>query len=328
MSVVFKLKNGESILGDSLKEISKKPFQKKYKGKIDLIITSPPFTLVAKKKYGNLTGPEYIDWFSNFAKPLSDLLTERGSIVVELGNSFEKGSPIFSTTPLEALLEFKRKGNLHLCQEFICHNPSRIPSPAYWVNVKRERVKDSYTRIWWLSKNERPKADNSNILKVYSPSMRNLINGRKKNNIGTRPSGHYMSEKIVKDNKGSISPNFLEFDSNQKYLFEETENCLAISNTRVLNDYNNFCRKNNLEIHPARIQKELIEYFIRFLTDEHDTVFDPFAGSNTTGQIASELNRNWVSCELNIEYIKGSLIHFYNEDKSKLIIERLAEKGL
>jgi DNA modification methylase len=31
---------------------------------------------------------------------------------------------------------------------------------------------------------------------------------------------------------------------------------------------------------------EIAEFFIRFLTDPGDLVFDPFAGSNTTGAVA------------------------------------------
>lgn len=329
MGVVFKNKLGESYHGDSLKEISKKPFLKKYKGEVDLIITSPPFDLVTKKSYGNFNGQQYINWLTSFAIPLSNLLSEKGSIIIELGNSYNEGEPTFSTVPIEALLEFKKKAGLYLCQEFICHNPARLPSPAHWVNAKRVRVKDSYTRVWWLSKSPFPKANNANILRTYSPSMKKLIEGKKNNNIGTRPSGHVITEKISKDNSGSISPNFLEFNSKEKpYLFESAENSLSISNTRVLTNYNKFCKENSLEVHPARIQPEMIEYFIRFLTEENDIVFDPFAGSNTSGYVSQRLNRRWISCEINLEYIKGSLINFYNEDKSKLIIERLAERSI
>ena len=163
--IIFSNKSGVSYYGDSLKLITSKKFQKVYKGKIDLIFTSPPFNLVSKKKYGNENGQEYIKWLSEFSKPLTDLLTEKGSIVIEMGNSYEKGEPVFSTIPFEALISFKNKSNLYLCQEFICHNPARLPSPAQWVTVNRIRVKDSYTRLWWLSKTPYPKSDNKNNLR-------------------------------------------------------------------------------------------------------------------------------------------------------------------
>ena len=39
--------------------------------------------------------------------------------MIEIGNAWEKGVPVHSTLPIEALLKFKERGNLYLCQEFI-----------------------------------------------------------------------------------------------------------------------------------------------------------------------------------------------------------------
>ena len=54
------------------------------KGKVQLILTSPPFPLNNKKQYGNLTGDDYLQWFSGLANILS-VLTPDGSIVIEMG---------------------------------------------------------------------------------------------------------------------------------------------------------------------------------------------------------------------------------------------------
>ena len=58
----------------------------------------------------------------------------------------------------------------------------------------------------------------------------------------------------------------------------------------------------------------IVSFFIDFLTDEGDKVLDPFAGSNTTGYVASLKKRKWVSLELRKEYIKGSL-GWFKKDK-------------
>ena len=324
--IIFKNKWGESHHGESLKVINSSSFQRKYRGKINLIFTSPPFSLIKKKKYGNEYGNNYIEWFKEFAKPLVNLLTEDGSIVIEMGNSWEKGDPVFSTVPIEALLEFKKEANLHLCQEFICHNPGRIPSPAEWVTIRRIRVKDSYTKIWWMSKTPYPKANNKNILAEYSTSMRKKFKNNEMN-TGLRPSGHKVTVGFKKNNGGSISPNFLDFEG-QDFLFDGGENSLSIANTNNQLLYNSFCKQNELPGHPARMQIQLTEYFIRFLTEKNDIIYDPFSGSNTSGMVAQELKRRWVTSEKNINYIKGSLIRFYSENKSKNIIERMAEKSL
>ena len=326
MNKIFTKDYGEAYCADSFELINSKEFISKYKGNIDLILTSPPFPLISKKKYGNEFGDDYINWLSKFSQPLVNLLSETGSIVIELGNSWEKGTPTFSTTNLEALLKFKKTSGLHLCQEFICHNPARLPNPATWVTVKRIRVKDTYTRLWWLSKTPYPKADNSQILTEYSSSMNYKLR-KKKFNKGKRPSGHYISDHFEKNNKGSISPNFLNLFGGE-FLFENLENSLSIANSNPQKKYNSFCESNGLERHPARMQIQLCEFFIRFLTNENDIVFDPFSGSNTTSMVAEVLKRKWVSSELNIDYIKGSLIRFFNEDKSKDIIKGLARKSL
>lgn len=70
--------------------------------------------------------------------------------------------------------------NLRLCQEFICYNRARLPSPAEWLTVNRLRVKDSYTHVWWLATSDKPKADKKKILKdnsevIEDPHSRSLL---------------------------------------------------------------------------------------------------------------------------------------------------------
>lgn len=279
----------EQVLGDPV-------FGRKYRGKVQLIFTSPPFPLNRKKRYGNKVGEEYIEWLAAFAPLFRDCLKEDGSIVMEIGNAWEPGSPIMSTLALEALLRFMKKGDLRLCQQFICYNPARLPSPAQWVNVKRIRVKDAYTHVWWMSPTENPKADNRRVLKEYSPAMRKLLSSRKYN-AGPRPSQHNISAKsFLKDNQGAIPPNVL-----------------TISNTKSNDPYQLYCRNNELPFHPARMPIALPEFFIRFLTEPRNLVLDPFAGSNTTGAAAEELKRRWVAIEPNSDYLAGSRGRFSKE---------------
>ncbi|MFQ5714854.1 MAG: DNA methyltransferase [Candidatus Scalinduaceae bacterium] len=182
-----------TILQGSLERFFETDLANEYYGKIQLIFTSPPFPLNRKKKYGNYTGEEYLEWLSNFSVLFRKLLKPRGSIVMELGNSWISGQPVMSTLALESLLWFLKKGDFYLCQQFICNNPARLPSPAQWVNVERIRVKDSFTHIWWMSKSETPQADNRRVLKEYSKSMQNLLKTRKYNS-GKRPSEYNIGK--------------------------------------------------------------------------------------------------------------------------------------
>ncbi len=268
------------------------------KGKLDLIFTSPPFPLIAKKKYGNQIGEEYLAWIVETIKGLAELLAEDGSLVIEIGNAWIKGSPVMSTLPLETLLEIQKKTDLHLCQQFICHNPARLPGPAQWVTIERIRVKDSFTHVWWFSPSERPKASNRKVLQPYKPAMRKLM-ARKSYNAGPRPSGHSISEdSFFTDNGGAIPPNVLEF-----------------SNTAWKAAYKKWCKRHNVPPHPARMPQGLVEFFIKFLTEEGDLVLDPFAGSNTTGATAEKLNRRWIGIEKIEPYLLGSMGQFDDPDR-------------
>ena len=60
--IVFKTKYGVSYKADSYKLIKSSKFLKKYKGKVNLIFTSPPFNLNYQKKYGSKIDKEYMKW--------------------------------------------------------------------------------------------------------------------------------------------------------------------------------------------------------------------------------------------------------------------------
>ncbi len=282
-----------------------------HRGKVQLILTSPPFVLNRKKKYGNLSGDEYISWLTRLAPLLTSYLAPDGSIALELGNAWEPGSPTMSTLPLRALLAFLEAGGLHLCQEFVCYNPARLPTPAQWVTIERIRVKDAFTRIWWMSPTERPKASNLNVLKTYSDSMKKLL-ARGTYNSGPRPSEHRIGKSsFLTDNGGAIPPNVLvpeaqTSDPSQPMLFE----VLPVANTNTDDEYQGYCLENDIQPHPARMQEGLAEFFVRFLTDEKDLVMDPFAGSNTTGAVAERLRRRWLSVEIEPEYAAASEARF------------------
>jgi len=275
-----------------------------YRGKVDLILTSPPFPLNRKKKYGNLTGDEYVKWLAGLAPALTELLTPTGSIVVELGNAWEPGRPVMSLLSLKALMEFLEGGELNLCQEFVCHNPARLPSPAQWVNIERIRVKDSYTHVWWMAPTDFPKANNRRVLTKYSSAMKELLD-RQSYNSGKRPSGFDISkESFLKNNGGAIPPNVIEAED--EAALEDLESTLVFANTASNDPYSVYCREHGLTPHPARMPVGLPRFFIKLLTEPGDLVLDPFGGSNMTGAVAEELGRKWLAVEPQQDYVEAS----------------------
>ena len=310
---IYSSKLGRLIYGDFIDFSTENDKITGLKSKANLIITSPPFPLNKKKKYGNKTGNDYLEWFIGLAPLFSELLAEDGSLVIEIGNAWEPERPVQSLLHLECLLGLVRHptAELRLIQEFICYNPSKLPSPAQWVTVNRLRTVDSYTHVWWLAKSDYPRADNSKVLRPYSKSMEKLLKTQKYND-GKRPSQHNISKKgFLKSNGGSIAHNFFELeqvDGNREARLPHS--VMSFSNTNSNDYFLTACRKNNIIPHPARMSGGLVNFFIEFLTVEGDLVLDPFSGSNTTGYCAEKLRRKWLSFEVKEDYIKQAITRF------------------
>ena len=277
---------GAAYVGDALTYM-----RQMERGTVDLIVTSPPFALKRKKEYGNVTAEDYVPWFLDFAVEFHRILKDSGSLVIDIGGTWMKGQPTRSLYHFELLIALCKTLGFHLAQEFYWYNPSKLPSPAEWVTVRRIRVKDAVDPVWWLSKTPNPKASNWRVLKPYSDSMKKLLKHGYKAKL--RPSGHDISENFAKDNKGAIPSNLLSLantDSNSAYLRE--------------------CRKRGIKPHPARFPQGLPEFFIKFLTEPGDLVVDPFAGSNVTGEVAERLERQWLSFDLVEDYLEASKFRF------------------
>lgn len=61
------------------------------------------------------------------------------------------------------------------------------------------------------------------------------------------------------------------------------------------------------QFHATQKPVEMIERIIKASTNEGDLVLDPFMGSGTTALAAKNLNRNFIGCDLNPDYVKFSL---------------------
>ena len=210
---------GSAFQGDSRELLEQLP-----DNSIDLIVTSPPFALQHKKEYGNETQSEYNDWFMQFVPEVRRVLQPHGSFVVEIGGAFKPGYPERSPYQFQLLdrLVDPDDGGMHLAQDFYWYNPAKLPNPIEWVNVRKIRVTDAVTHIWWLTpeinkdsavedgEHPRPEANNQRVLQEYSDSQKQLIETAEFND-GKRSSGWDIdSEAFTNDNDGSIPDNLLE----------------------------------------------------------------------------------------------------------------------
>jgi site-specific DNA-methyltransferase (cytosine-N4-specific) len=300
----FVSEHGAAFLGDSLELLRSLPT-----GQVNLVVTSPPYALHFKKEYGNKNKKEYIEWFLPFASEIHRILRDDGSFVLNIGGSYNQGTPTRSIYHFKLLIALVEEIGLHLAQECFWYNPAKMPMPAEWVTVRRIRVRDSVEYVWWLSKTPWPKASNRAVLKEYSEDMIRLNRNGVRGTV--RPSGHVIRRSFDKiDAGGSIPSNVTEAE------FDHVpESMLKMGNNAANDTYTKHCKERGIKIHPARFPALLPKFFIKLLTEPNDLVVDPFAGSNTTGAVAETLGRSWIACEAVEEYLKASTFRFEESEK-------------
>ena len=289
---VYRTPLGVQVCGDSREVLALLPERS-----VDLIVTSPPFALLRQKSYGNEKQEGYVAWLKEFGKAALPVLKETGSFVLDLGGVYQRGKPVRSLYNFRVLLEFCDHLGYYLAEEFFWFNPAKLPSPIEWVNKRKIRVKDAVNTVWWLSKSEHPKANVRSVLTPYSERMKTLLaNPETFYRPKERPSGHDIAASFSRQNGGAIPPNLLQ-----------------IPNTESNSSYLRWCRVLGRTPHPARFPAQLPRFFIQFLTDPGDLVVDIFSGSNTTGRVAEDLGRRWLSIEIDRAYASLSALRFMEE---------------
>jgi len=272
--------HGRAYCADALELLPTMP-----RDSVNLVFTSPPFPLRRQKAYGNVAASEYIAWLMPVAEQIHRVLRPDGSFVMELGAAWNPGSATRSLMPYALVLELGKL--FHLCQDCYWHNTRAIPSPMEWVCKRKTRLKAAVTWLWWWGKSADPSADNARVLKPYARTGRHFRSGK-------RPSGHDLNPSTWQPDNGGAIPS----------------NIFALAGLDANDEYLKRCRAAGRVVHPARMPPALPDFFIRFLTHPGDLVLDPFAGSNTTGQVAEQLGRRWLSIEKQREYVKASKLRF------------------
>ena len=118
-------------------------------------------------------------------------------------------------------------------------------------------------------------------------------------------SGHNIRSSFSKvESGGSIPANVIEE--------EVPTDLLKMGNNAANDPYTMRCKEAGVKMHPARFPAALPEFFVKLLTTEGDIILDPFAGSNTTGAVAENLQRRWMAVEKIEEYLASSKFRFDN----------------
>mgnify|MGYP001201987725 FL=1 len=272
-------------------------------------VTSPPY--YGLRNYGNEenqigqenTPEEFIDQLVNVFKEVRNVLTDDGTLWVNLGDSYYNYRPgkgqsypkqSVSKTNQDLPTQCNKRGNKldglkekdligipwmfafamrsdgwYLRQDIIWHKPNPMPESV------KDRCTKSHEYIFLLSKNKKYYYDNEAIKEPVKQDWgtRNRTNG-KYHNSGSGLSPHSgLTKSYDRKNKRDV---------------------WSITNKPYKGS------------HFAVFPPDLITPCILAGSEKGDIVLDPFMGSGTTAMVAKQLGRDYIGCELHEEY--GNLI--------------------
>jgi len=268
-------------------------------------VTSPPY--YGLRDYGGeenqigqeKTPEEFIDQLVNVFKEVRNVLTDDGTLWVNLGDSYYNYRPgkgqsypkqSVSKTNQDLPTQCNKRGNKldglkekdligipwmfafamrsdgwYLRQDIIWHKPNPMPESV------RDRCTKSHEYIFLLSKNKKYYYDNEAIKEPVKKDWgtRNRTNG-KYHNSGSGLSPHSgLTKSYERKNKRDV---------------------WSITNKPYKGS------------HFAVFPPDLITPCILAGSEKGDIILDPFMGSGTTAMVAKQLGRDYIGCELHEEY--------------------------
>jgi len=265
--------------------------------KVQMCVTSPPY--YGLRDYGvngqigaEQTPQHFIDNLLEVFACVWDVLAEDGTLWVNLGDTYSaggrgagseiqsanKGSITGNVLGTWKVDGYRPKNLLgmpwklafalqefgwNLRQDIIWHKPNPMPESV------TDRCTKAHEYIFLLSKNQKYYYD----YEAIKEPVENMGKPRK-----------------FRDGDPSVT---LRNDEGRLYIPKEDRNKRSVwtVNTSTFKG-----------AHFATYPQELIEPCILAGSKVGDIVLDPFFGSGTTGQVAQNLGRQWIGCELNKEY--------------------------
>jgi DNA modification methylase len=272
---------------------------------VNTCVTSPPYWGLRDYGNGDQLGQEetpekFVESLVNVFREVRRVLRDDGTVWLNLGDSYcgtgHKGDTIDSRyegrNGQKVALNNKIQGlkskdlvgipwrvafalqadGWYLRQDIIWHKPNPMPESV------TDRCTKAHEYIFLLSKSPKYYYDNEAIKEDSAESSKDRLNQDIKNQKG--------SSRVPGKTNGTMNA-----------VGGEKRNKRSVWSIPVAS-YS--------EAHFATYPPKLIKPCILAGCPEGGTVLDPFGGSGTTAQVASNLNRNAILCELNPEYVEIS----------------------
>jgi len=265
----------------------------------------------------------YVDAIVSVFAGVWDVLSDDGTLWVNLGDSYAGSNgngSVAQSFGQDKFVEFKsptsgngsgiRPKNLigipwrvafalqdfgwNLRQDIIWHKPNPMPESV------EDRCTKSHEYIFLFSKSQKYYFDNKSI---QEPAQywgeRDRTNG-KYHNEGTGLTPHTG---LTGKKKTNIRFGGNKYGDNDDPLYAtKSGNEWEASEFRNKRSVWTVTTKPYKGAHFATFPEELVEPMVLAGSRAGDIVLDPFFGSGTTGQVAQNLSRKWIGCELNKDY--------------------------
>lgn len=319
------------FLGDC-RQSMRKMIADGYAGKIQVIVTSPPYW--GLRDYGvagqfgqEPTLREFLDNMVEVFELARDLLADDGTLWMNMGDSYGQKKQLVGQ-PWRLAFALQDAG-WYLRQDIIWSKPNPMPESV------RDRCTKAHEYIFLLSKSERYYFNQDAILEPVSQNTHARLaqnvaaqigseraNGGEKTNgnmkavsrmpvdqgIGHRagpPGNPAPTRKVYPGTGVGFGRGYDKEPKSRVKNNQSMDSELAIMPTmRNKRSVWTIPTESYSEAHFATFPRALVEPCILAGSRAGDIVFDPFLGSGTTAQVAQSLGRHWIGCELNPEYVK------------------------
>lgn len=262
-----------------------------------LALSSPPFPDLgnAKRNYaGQLDERAWHRWMLDVLAQVHGVLADDATLVLELGPRFVKGTPAHHSLYRERLYcALEDDLGFRAAQQFTWVSPTRPPSAAEWVCVRKVRAKSITSHVMAFVKGN-PTWDTTQARVPYSAAMQQRLAAGGEARARVKPSGYAMKAGAFAQDNGGALPS----------------DVLTLAHSASNDAYLRHCRAHGLTPHPARMPEGLAEQMIAMMTRPGQRVLDVFGGRGTVGRVAERLQREWTTIERAGTYVAGGAALF------------------
>lgn len=297
-----------------------------YKGKIKLIYIDPPFATEAsfinrdlKHAYSdNLSGAEYVEFLRKRLLLMKELLAADGSIYVHLDNKMvfkikiimdeifgEKNFRAFITRKKCSTKNTTKKtyGNISDYIMFYSNGPKYTWNRPL-VGWEYEKIIEQYPCI------DKETGKRYKKVPIHAPGVRNGETGKEWREKLPPKGKHWQYTPAKLDELDANGEIYWSPSGNprRKVYFDEST---GIPMQDIWLDYRDFVNQSQKSTgYPTEKNLTMLETIINASSNNGDLVMDCFAGSGTTLEAASNLNRSWIGIDNSEESLKTIIDRF------------------